>query len=121
MPLYSTICYVCQARNAIFRRIADRDDNLPLCCNQPVSRCLEAPAVRPDIPAYESPATGRIITSRTERRDDLARSGCIEWEPGIDRDITRNREHREAREFAQIDQHVDNIVRDLATSGRLTE
>jgi hypothetical protein len=29
---------------------------------------------------YVSPATGKVITSRTERREDLKRSGCRPWE-----------------------------------------
>lgn len=30
---------------------------------------------------YESPVTGKMITSRAERREDLAKAGCREWEP----------------------------------------
>lgn len=30
--------------------------------------------------AYESPATGKVITSHTERKYDMQSSGCREWE-----------------------------------------
>lgn len=39
------------------------------------------PYVMRDIPEYTSPIDGKPITSRSHRRDDLARNGCIEVEP----------------------------------------
>lgn len=39
------------------------------------------PYIRGDLPAYKSPATGRIIEGRAARREDLARSGCREVDP----------------------------------------
>ena len=34
-----------------------------------------------DIEPYQSPIDGRSVGSRRERREDLKRSGCVEWEP----------------------------------------
>jgi hypothetical protein len=34
-----------------------------------------------DIEPYLSPIDGRPIMSRRERKEDLKRSGCVEWEP----------------------------------------
>lgn len=42
--------------------------------NAPVS----VPYVISDIPDYTSPIDGRMITSRSERRDDLARNNCVD-------------------------------------------
>lgn len=42
--------------------------NGPLC----------APTVIGDIPEYRSPIDGRMITSRSERREDLRRNNCVE-------------------------------------------
>lgn len=39
------------------------------------------PMVRSDIEPYKSPIDGRPITTRTERREDLARNGCVPYEP----------------------------------------
>lgn len=36
------------------------------------------PAVISDIPAYASPIDGRVITSRSERREDLKRNNCVD-------------------------------------------
>jgi hypothetical protein len=41
------------------------------------------PMYRPDIQEYHSPIDGKLITSRSHRREDLKANDCIEWEPGI--------------------------------------
>lgn len=40
----------------------------------------EAPFIITDIPAYQSPITGKMITSRKERAEDLKRSGSRPYE-----------------------------------------
>lgn len=42
---------------------------------------LVMPMVRSDIEPYASPIDGRMITSRSERREDLARNNCVPYEP----------------------------------------
>ncbi len=42
-----------------------------------------APMIVRDIPAYRSPIDGRIINTRSERRDDLRRHNCVEYEPSL--------------------------------------
>jgi hypothetical protein len=41
--------------------------------------CL--PRVQSDIEPYRSPIDGRVVSSRSEQRDDLARNGCVLAEP----------------------------------------
>lgn len=57
----------------------DRDGNPLVDRNAPYVRVV--PQVISDIPEYASPVTGQMITSRSERRDDLARHGAREWDP----------------------------------------
>ena len=40
-----------------------------------------APIVQSYIADYRSPIDGRLITSRSQRREDLRRNGCVEVEP----------------------------------------
>lgn len=62
----------------VYRDGAWRDgDGLPM----PVPDRIATPMVRSDIEPYASPIDGKMITSRTHRRDDLARSGCVPYEP----------------------------------------
>lgn len=44
---------------------------------------LKVPMIIPDIPEYRSPIDGRLIKSRSERRDDLKRNNCVEYEPSL--------------------------------------
>lgn len=56
--------------------------------------------------AYESPASGKIISNSSARRDDLARTGCIEYDPGIRQDQERNTK----ADDAALDKLVDETV-----------
>jgi hypothetical protein len=47
----------------------------------PVPDRIATPMLQSDIEPYASPIDGRMITSRTQRRDDLARNGCVPYEP----------------------------------------
>lgn len=48
-------------------------DDAPLACPQLIR----------DIQDYRSPIDGRVIGSRSEKREDLKRNGCVEWEPSL--------------------------------------
>lgn len=58
--------------------IPDRDE---VCC----------PQVMRDIPEYMSPVGGGLITSRSARREDLKRSGCVEAPPRKERGYRNKR------------------------------
>jgi hypothetical protein len=71
----------------VTRYVWDREHN---CFVDPATRlAMELPpgdepvmpTVRSDIQPYKSPVDGRPITSASERRDDLARNGCVPYEP----------------------------------------
>lgn len=80
MAIYDAVCLICHTEHEYVRRIADCMDT-PVCCGgKTEKRIFSAPHGIVDIPAYESPATGKWITSRAERREDFKRSGCREWE-----------------------------------------
>ena len=44
---------------------------------------VSLPYVLSDIPEYRSPIDGKLITSRSQRRDDLKANGCVEFEPSL--------------------------------------
>lgn len=118
MPLYDIACQ-CGARDTIFRKIAEMD-SLPICaCGGAFSRCLSAPHISTEIQPYVSPNTGAYIDSRAKRADDLRRSNAFLYEPGVEKDIARNREHRKERDFAPIAAAVDEKVRQLVNSGTI--
>jgi len=77
MPIYQTKCPKCESQQEIFRTLANFDD-LPDCCGVRVERVLCAPMVINDIQPYRSMATGEMIMSRSQHRDHLKATGCIE-------------------------------------------
>lgn len=44
---------------------------------------IPVPFVMSDIESYRSPVDGRVVNSRSDRRDDLKRHGCVEYEPSM--------------------------------------
>lgn len=105
MPLYE---YKCQAghRFDAFLKLADYDKPQTCKCGAEATKLLSAPMFSVDFPAYQSPTTGKWITSRTERREDLKRSNCVEYEPSM----VQEQERRIAREEAELDRKVEEHV-----------
>lgn len=118
MPVYTTLCPDCGYKEAIYRKVAERDALDPCVCGGAVSRILEAPMIQAEITPYLSP-NGTPVHSRAQRREDLKRSNAYEWEPGIDKDIARKKADNIAASFKPISDAVDHIVRDMAVSGKL--
>jgi hypothetical protein len=65
-------------------RLLDRD-GFPLLNQAERARELQAPMLMRDFDStgreYRSPIDGKMITSRSERREDLIRNGCVEVDP----------------------------------------
>lgn len=56
---------------------------------------------------YQSPIDGRVIRSKHEREEDLRRSGCIEYDPGMKQDSRRRAAEQQAALEASIDRQVE--------------
>ncbi len=56
---------------------------------------------------YESPITGKPVTSWAQRRDDMARAGCREYDPEMKTDADRFRREQEAKLDASVDETVE--------------
>lgn len=59
---------------------------------------------------YDSPIDGRPITNMQARKDDLARSGCIEYDPGMKQDHQRRLQAEEAALDRSVDEHVERSI-----------
>jgi|SRR6478752_6327879 len=77
MPMYRIGCDSCGAEKDIFRSLSQYND-LPNCCDEPMTRRVCAPAVLADINPYRSMATGEMITGRRQHREHLKNHGLIE-------------------------------------------
>lgn len=119
MPMYDIRCTVCDERGTIFRRMSEYDD-LPICsCGFKTERVISAPAIFADIAPYVSPGTGKVVNSRTQQREDLARSGAILSEPGLAQDIRRKRAEIVDKSFAPVASAIDETVARLVSEKKI--
>lgn len=107
MPLYD---FRCSSGHSFTRFVKLADfDVMQLCeCGAGAKRKISAPAVRVDLPTYVSPVTGKLVDGRRARRDDLARAGCVEYDPDRESDITRAREASEQSLERAVEETVES-------------
>lgn len=104
MPVYEAECGICGRQADYFAIVAERNDHVPSCCGQRMNRIISSAFVQDDIQAYVSPTTGRVISSRTDRRDDMKRSRSRPWE-GFDqerKEAVRQRAYKTAKDDAKL-------------------
>lgn len=110
MPRYGYKCPDCHTSFDVIRRVTEHQSKEQCQCGAIASQVITAPIVvipahmRFDAPSgYESPGTGKIITNNRQRINDLAESGCIEYEPGMRQDVDR----RVVEDDKALDKSVD--------------
>jgi len=103
----------------MFRKISEMD-NLPVCdCGKSFERVISAPMVIGEFEAYQSPATGKWIDSKTKRQEDLKASGSYIYERGVEEDVKRRRAEVQEKAFAPIAAGVDEAVRNLVNTRKI--
>lgn len=110
MPVYEYTCGYCGKIESVYRKLEERND-APKCHGGPMERLITAPMafVRPDI-CYDSPIDGRPITSAQARKEDLARSGCREYDPGMKQDYQRRIVEGEKKLDKAVDETIDRTI-----------
>lgn len=118
MPIYEAVCTKCGAYHEYIRPVANYLDT-PECCGvKTEKRLISAPMAIVDIPAYESPASGKWITSRSERREDFKRTGCRPWEgmAAERQEADKQKAYIEAEQDKALDHTVRKAWADLPDS-----
>lgn len=64
-------------------KMVDKATGEPLLTPEEWAQPVQVPSIVSDIQPYRSPVDGRVINSRSDRRDDLKRNGCVEYEPSM--------------------------------------
>lgn len=108
MPLYGMRCDNGHKFDR-FIKLANLDAPQVCECNAPATRMLSAPMFNIDatnFPSYKSPTTGKWITGKAQRREDMAASGCVDYEPSM----VNEQQARIAREDAELEKKVDEHV-----------
>lgn len=109
--IYEAVCLSCGAYHTYVRKAADYLDTPECCGRKTEKRLLTAPMARMDIQpwdAYESPATGKTITSYAQRREDMKASGCRDYEgrESEERQAARIRKYDEEKQEQALDTTV---------------
>lgn len=113
MPTYE---FVCPEGHRFEKVLRVADYNVPQSCECGVygERVISIPMVfvSQDI-RYESPIDGKVISSRQQRQDDLARSGCVPYDPEMKKDAERRRKEQDAKIEAAMDKTVEKAIHEL--------
>lgn len=110
MPTYLYRCDHTKVRFDRIMRVADHTPIVKCNCGAMASQIITTPMLV--IPAhmsatgqsaYQSPIDGRPITTAAQRREDMARNDCVEYEPGMRQDVDR----RVVEDEKALDRAVD--------------
>lgn len=106
MPTYE---YLCQKGHKFDRylRLADYDIPQNCECGEKAKRLISAPMIAPMFEDYQSPIDGKPITSKKARINDMARNGCVPYEPSMVEDNNKKLTNEENKLEKQMDDTVD--------------
>jgi len=65
-----------------------------------------------DIDPYVSIATGDVVSGRAAKREDLKRSGCVEYEPSMKVHAAKSREYEHGRLLNRMTERMAAAYRD---------
>ena len=82
-------------------------------CNTPSPYRISAPLVFCDLPAYISPASGKVIEGRRARIEDFANTGTRPYYEGEMEDAQRAAAREERKLDAAIDESVEQTIGEL--------
>lgn len=106
MPIY---VFRCESGHRFDRYLPIKDYNsLQTCeCGAKAKRQTVPTMIAPMFEDYESPIDGRPITSKRKRLEDLARSGCVPYEPSLKDEANKNIKNEELKLEKEIDKTVE--------------
>jgi len=71
-----------------------------------------------NFPSYQSPTTGRWITSKTQRREDMKASNCVDYEPSLKDEQTKRIAREDAELEKKVDEHVEKTIYEMPAPKR---
>lgn len=112
MPTYTYECNNCKTFITKFSTMREHSNTVWCLCGEVANQVILSPPMMiiPQDCYYESPIDGRPITNRKQRIEDMARSGCVEYDPGIRQDIDRNLKESETKLDKAIETTVEKEI-----------
>lgn len=116
MPVYEYKCQgACGKKFDRFLKLADYLAPQE-CCGTVAQKVISKPAVFGDLPGYESPATGEWVEGRKARHEDLKRSRCVPFEPGMHADNQRRAKEQQKADERALSAAVDQVASEILTN-----
>lgn len=102
-----------------YATVGGRNEPQVCDCGASARRVITLPMVhvKPDV-HYESPIDGRPITSEAARKEDLARSNCIEYDPEMKTDYMRRIKEKDDELEKSVDYTVDAAIAQMPSRKR---
>lgn len=102
-----------------YLKLVELDDKQTCKCGADARRLISAPlGLHVDFPAYQSPASGKWITSRTQRREDLKATNCVEYEPSMKEEMEKRHAREDAELEKKVDEHVEKTIYEMTPRQR---
>ena len=119
MPRYLYQCQNSKERFDRITRIIDHQSVVTCECGAIARQVITVPRViipshmsATGLSSYHSPIDGRLISTQQQRREDMARNDCVEYDPGMRQDVDR----RVIADEIALDKAVDDTFdREIAS------
>lgn len=120
MPIYE---FKCDSGHRFTRYLKLADYDSPQICEcgdaadrliSPVMFSIDATNFTP----YESPGTGRWITSKTQRREDMKACGCVDYEPSLKEAQAKRIAAEDAAVDKKVDEHIEKTIYEMPAKDR---
>jgi len=120
MPTYVHLCKKGH-RFDVFLRLKDYDKPQKCKCGSASRRVIVPTMIAPDMAnwdRYISPATGKLITSYKDRREDMAESGCVDYEPSLKSESVKRTQKNDEKLEKAMDETVEREIEKMTTPQR---
>ena len=119
MPIYD---YECQNGHRFdrFLKLKDYRDPQVCECGSKSKRVIMPTMINCDIPPweyFESPVSGKPITSYKERKKDMIEHGCVDYEP-LQKQVTNHMNTQERQLEKKVDDFVDKTIGEMPVRKR---
>jgi len=120
MPIYT---YVCDNGHQFDRFLKLKDYREPQTCDcgKPSNKKIMPTQINCDMQPwdrYESPVSGRPITSYKERKKDMEEHGCVDYDPGVRTDTTSHMKREDAKLEKKMDDFVEKSISEMPVRKR---
>lgn len=122
MPIYVAQCPTCECTQDYVQTVEKHADAPRCdCCGAQMTQILTPVRGFVDIPAYISPASGRVIRGRAARREDLKRTNCRPWEgrEAEEKEAARYRKEAEERLDKKITEELSASYESMSQESKM--